>query len=104
MDAPKVTHGSYYVTQYHLLFLGDVNGDGGVTVENRIFQQIAQFDQQVLSFLINPIHYQMIHNKVHTEILYISSIPFTNGLPSEHRRARSTIATARNMISYLFSQ
>ena len=50
-----------------IVFLGDVNGDGGVTVENCIFQQnTCSTIQQVLSFLLNAIHYQMIHHKVHT--------------------------------------
>ena len=48
-----------------IVFLGDVNEDGGVTVGNRIFQGSSTI-QLVLSFLPDPIHYQMIRNNVRT--------------------------------------
>ena len=42
--------------------------------------------QLVLSFLINPMHYQVIRNKAHTvrNPVHIVCRPFTNGLPSKH--------------------
>ena len=82
------------------MFLDDINCNDGVAVENLLFQKTAQFWQlHVLSFLLNPIHYQMVPNKVHTvknPVHIVYSISEQSSI-----QARSTIATARNMISIL---
>ena len=79
------------------MFLGDVNRDGGVTVENRIFEKTVQL---VLSFLINPIHYQVIGNKAHTVKNPVHIVYST--YQRSTIQAWSTIATARYIMSYYF--